>query len=686
MAISRDITGRIKDLLKDHPRGLSITDIVKVIPINRNTASRYLDTLLVSGQVEMRHFGMAKLYSLSHRLPVSSVLAISSEYVIQLDRNLRIIFLNAPFLHLLEVGEAEIVGKKIDYTQIPALFDEEYSRLLRWISEGLSGVERRGELRLVAKGKIFTCRVTPSVFAEGQKGVSVLLEDITAQRRDEVRLRESEERYRTLVEISPDAIILHRNGALLYVNPAAVRMFGASVAGDLLERNILDLVAPEHRAAVLRNIRYDLKGEETPLMELEMRRIDGTPITIEGRGVRTFLEGEPAVQVAMRDITGRKRAETALQKSESHLRSIIRATPIGIGIVAGRVLREVNDQMCGITGYPAGELVGQSVRILYPSEEEYDRVGIEAYRSIAGEGIGSAETVWKRKNGEMIDVLISLTPLNPSEPGGDLVFTALDITQRKNTERAILASEERYRHLLEGSFDAVIVHKDGKIIVANDAALALGGATSPQEIVGQEIGRFIHPASRQLVGERIAEMLRTPGTVMPIARETFLRLNGEPFNVEVMATSFSESGIPAIQIIFREITEITRMEERLKKSEEIYRTLAESAADMIYIVNPNGDLVYANTLCARIFGCSPAELVGRKQTDLFPQEIAEEHLACIRRVVTTGMPFEHEEAIPTPAGILRIDIKLSPIFSHDGTVVSVVGIARDMTARKSPGA
>ena len=84
MSLSREITAQIKDVLARNPQGLSITDIVSQIHINRNTAGRYLEKLLISGQVEMRHFGMAKIYALAHRVPVSAVLSISSELIMQL--------------------------------------------------------------------------------------------------------------------------------------------------------------------------------------------------------------------------------------------------------------------------------------------------------------------------------------------------------------------------------------------------------------------------------------------------------------------------------------------------------------------------------------------------------------------------------------------------------------------------
>jgi PAS domain-containing protein len=97
MLLKKEITDKIKDLLQKNPQGLSITDIVKEITINRNTAGRYLESLLVSGQVDMRRFGMAKIYMISQRVPLSAVLSISSDLIIQLDSSLRIIFANEPF-------------------------------------------------------------------------------------------------------------------------------------------------------------------------------------------------------------------------------------------------------------------------------------------------------------------------------------------------------------------------------------------------------------------------------------------------------------------------------------------------------------------------------------------------------------------------------------------------------------
>ena len=141
----------------------------------------------------------------------------------------------------------------------------------------------------------------------------------------------------------------------------------------------------------------------------------------------------------------RRRAEQALRENEAALRSIFRAAPVGIGMVTDRVLRQVNDYICEMTGYSRNELVDQNARILYPTREEYERVGREKYALIREQGTGSIETCWQHKDGKIIDVLLSSTPLDPADWSIGVTFTALDITERKRAERERASLEEKLR-------------------------------------------------------------------------------------------------------------------------------------------------------------------------------------------------------------------------------------------------
>jgi PAS domain S-box-containing protein len=131
----------------------------------------------------------------------------------------------------------------------------------------------------------------------------------------------------------------------------------------------------------------------------------------------------------------RRRAERALRQSQARLSSIFTAAPVGIGLVSNRILKRVNDRICEMLGRKPEELLEQSARILYPSDEDFEFVGREKYRQISEYGTGTVETRWVRKDGECLDVLLSSTPLDPKDLSAGVTFTALDISERKQSER-----------------------------------------------------------------------------------------------------------------------------------------------------------------------------------------------------------------------------------------------------------
>jgi PAS domain S-box-containing protein len=136
-----------------------------------------------------------------------------------------------------------------------------------------------------------------------------------------------------------------------------------------------------------------------------------------------------------RDITEHKQAEQMLRESEEHLSSIFRSAPIGIGSVVNRELRRVNSRLCEMTGYDEGELVGQSSKFLYPTIEDFEFVGREKYAQIRDHGTGTVETFWRRKDGTIIEVLLSSTPVDMRDHSKGVTFTALDISERKLVEK-----------------------------------------------------------------------------------------------------------------------------------------------------------------------------------------------------------------------------------------------------------
>jgi PAS domain S-box-containing protein len=247
MVLKKEIFDQIKELLQKNPQGLKITDIVKVIHVNRNTAGRYLETLLVSGQVEMRRLGMAKIYKISQRVPLSAVLSISSELVVQLDSHLRIVFANEPFCMLVGSDSKSLAGKNIEYTPVALVFDELFIGFIERIKEGVAGYEWSGEINLNSRGIIVFCRIAPTVFENGQKGVSLILEDITRRKQGERALLESEATARALMNSPTDTVILmDTRGVILDLNETAASKF--KKYGDNLVGKTADTLLPKNVA------------------------------------------------------------------------------------------------------------------------------------------------------------------------------------------------------------------------------------------------------------------------------------------------------------------------------------------------------------------------------------------------------------------------------------------------------
>ncbi len=150
-----------------------------------------------------------------------------------------------------------------------------------------------------------------------------------------------------------------------------------------------------------------------------------------------------------KEIVERRRAEEALQERERKLRSIFRAAPVGIGLVTNkRRLIDVNEALCRMTGYVREELLGQSARILYPNDEEFEYVGREKYRQIAKQENGKVVTRWMRKDGSSIDIMLSSTPLDWRDLSKGVTFIALDITDRIRAEEELRTSLQEKEILL----------------------------------------------------------------------------------------------------------------------------------------------------------------------------------------------------------------------------------------------
>ncbi|MDD4254715.1 MAG: histidine kinase dimerization/phosphoacceptor domain -containing protein [Methanofollis sp.] len=172
---------RIIELLREEPRGLSTSEISRRLGMNRNSVAKYLNMLVVSGRLDMQEVAVAKVYYLSHRVPISAMLDFSSDLILVLDSAGRVVQANDNFLSFTGLGRGEVAGRDIGSLDIPLLAPLLEAGLMR---VALAGKERADEVRFEKDGKdlYFVVKLVPTVFDDGGAGVTVIMEDVTASR------------------------------------------------------------------------------------------------------------------------------------------------------------------------------------------------------------------------------------------------------------------------------------------------------------------------------------------------------------------------------------------------------------------------------------------------------------------------------------------------------------------------
>ena len=297
---------------------------------------------------------------------------------------------------------------------------------------------------------------------------------------------ESEERYRSLVEGTPNGVCLFdREGRCLAINRNGLVMLGAQER-EILGKPFQDYWTRDQQSRVTEAFDQvsigrltTFEGEILPPQGMSrLWHVVLNPI----KGKNDSLLGSVGI---FADVTEQRQAEEALRTRQAKLDGIFRAAPVGIGLLVNRVFKEVNDQVCLMTGYSREALLGKSSRLLYPSQEEYELVGREKYRQIAEEGKGTVETRWQHRDGTVIDVMLSSAPLFDMAQPQEILFTAMDITERKK-----LAAARNKIDKMEslGIMAGGIAHDFNNVIMAILGNISLVGLASTAAEIQERLG------------------------------------------------------------------------------------------------------------------------------------------------------------------------------------------------------
>jgi PAS domain S-box-containing protein len=445
---------------------------------------------------------------------------------------------------------------------------EDVPALLEDLSNTAEGLERRSTRRHRKKsGTLIDVEIISNdIDWEGRPARLVAVEDITERKRAEESLRQNEESYRLLVEQSPDAILVHRRGTIIFANSEAAAFFGASSADELRGKQHLALVHPDNREAVKQRIQQ-FSGDFVSVRRNETRliRLDGREIYAEVAARTIVYQGESASQLMFRDVSQRKKAEEELRRSEARL-----AAAQAIAHVGDWSWDILNDEltwsaeMFRIYGLSPQEFdlkPASVVKLIHP-EDKWLREKW-AMDLLAGKPVDPYEYRIVRHDGQerVVQVLGGAVDRDRTGVPIQVSGVVLDVTERKK-------AEERFYKAFHASPQPITIAtaSDGRYIDVNESFLRVTGHQR-EDVIGRtsiEVGFWERPEDRA----RIVEKLYKDGSVRDL-EITFLTKSGEKRTALDSAELLDIAGQKCVLAIFKDITEQRSLEKQLRQTQKM---------------------------------------------------------------------------------------------------------------------
>ena len=494
-------------------------------------------------------------------------------------------------------------------------------------------------------------------------------------------LRESEERFRTVLDTSPDLVtILDEAGQITFANQAHAKRLRLDPA-LLIGQSATALIHPDDRATA-REALFEVFFRNSKTVSARLGHADGSWIPFDIAAAQfTGPAGVPGVVLISRDETARETAMAEVARVSTTLAVQQENSPDGILVVdENHQAISFNTRYLEIWDIPpsiaAESLEARTAHVL---GQLADPDGIQALLKVVdADPTGTFSAEVRLRDGRCLDMHTSPL-LGQGGANYGRTWYYRDITDRRKAEESLQASEERYRRLVDLSPLTIAVHRGGELVFINDAGARLLGQDR-HELIGAKVFDMVHPDDRAAVAAAAAaNTVDTAGATKFVEARILLR-GGQVRCVELASGRVSYDGVPSTQTVIRDVTDRVLAEEASRQTERRYREVVESSPDAI-LVQDAERILFANAATARLVGVAdPANMIGRLRTEFLEDPPLEVIAARIQRAVD-GEKFSIEE----PRRIVKRNLTTQLEMSFAATVfdgrTAVQVVLRDISER-----
>jgi PAS domain S-box-containing protein len=696
MILDQEKIVRIKKLLKSRPKGLTISDISQILKVNRNSVAKYLEILLITGQVEMRLYGNAKVYYLSQRVPVSSMLQFASELILVLDNEMNVVDINEHFLEFFGLVREDLLGNSVH------LIDIEPIKMLvadNLIKEAYTLGELKKDIDFFHNGKeiFFRVKIIPTVFEDGGKGITIIIEDVTLPKRYEKKLRLNEARYRAIVQDQTEMIFrVKPDFTISFINDAVCQQFNKTHE-ECLDSDLFQYIMEQDRENLRKTLL--LLSRENQMNVFESR------ISGEKGGVRWYQWTNRAIfdendimieyQIVGRDITERKLAEQELLIKDMAIASSINA--IGISDLNGYMIY-ANKSFIELFGYESVEQVlNKPIELFTHNDPDAEKHINDVIRTLH-EGKGwFGETIVKKKDGRKIFTQLSSNVVRDAE-GNPVRYMAsfVDITEQKKAEQELKIKDTAISASING---IAIFSQEKRLIYANNSFISMFELAPIDTIRGKRLWDISHTIAGMSPGlDYIFEETGNHGKWVGEIKS--VNENGSPHFAQMAVSSVPDESRKNLSIMLScvDITDQKLVERALKSTFEKLQDTVEFMPDPTFIVDRNKKVIAWNRALETLTGVKKEVVLGRddyKKAFSFYRDIrpvlidildipAHELASRYPSIRRFGDGIYVEAFLPELYGGKGAYIwgKASPLIDNDGNVIGAIESVRDISEWK----